>query len=310
MRSFVGLLRREWQEHKSAFIWGPGCVLIVLVLAGIMATAINPYVEADFDSSEAIEINERLSEERRDRAGMMEMLAAMVFDVAGSTDAELEDKMSGLLRGVVVPFHLVYLAIGFFALLACLYDERKDQSILFWKSLPVSDTATVMSKLIFVIWVAPLVTIAAVIMAQFLIVTVSSIFVEDGMSGRIWAASQIWWRPLELLVGYFMLGVWALPLMGWVLVVSAWANKLPVLWVIGVPWVVGLLERIIIGTEKFSEIVTGHFALLMSLPRDTQVSVFGMFTMFSETRFWLGLMVGALLIATAIVLRSRVNDAH
>ena len=113
MHSFVGLLRREWQEHKSAFTWGPGAVLIVLILAGLMATTINHNVDASFDESDKIELNERLSDERREAAGVMEMFATMAFDAAGSTDAELKAKMSTLLHGVVVPFHLVYLAIAF-----------------------------------------------------------------------------------------------------------------------------------------------------------------------------------------------------
>jgi ABC-2 type transport system permease protein len=46
--------------------------------------------------------------------------------------------------------------VGAFVALDCLYAERKDRSILFWKSLPVSDGLTVLSKFLVIVVVAPL----------------------------------------------------------------------------------------------------------------------------------------------------------
>jgi hypothetical protein len=169
---------------------------------------------------------------------------------------------------------------------------------------------TVVSKLVFVVWLAPLVTILAIIVAQFFAVSLSSIFVEEGMSGRIWGASQIWLRPFELLATYFMMGIWALPLCGWVLCVSAWANRLPVLWALGVPWSISLLERIFLGSSEFGNMILTHFKLLTSSPSSTEVVVFGRFDLLGEPRLWGGVLVGLLLVALAVYLRGRINDTQ
>ena len=91
----------------------------------------------------------------------------MTLDAAGSTDEELSSKLEALQHGIAEPFRYIFVIVAFFALIGCIYDERKDRSVLFWKSMPVSDASTVLSKIIFVLWLAPLATVAAILLAQF-----------------------------------------------------------------------------------------------------------------------------------------------
>lgn len=307
MNSFVGVLKREWLEHRAGFIWGPASVLVLILLIGLMATLVEPHVEGDIGLHDPIELREKLNGEAR-QLSFLETVATMALDVAGSTDAELKGKMAKLLGGLAQPFHLVFIIMAFFALIACLYDERKDQSVLFWKSMPVSDLQTVAGKLVFVIWLAPLLTVLAIAVAQLFAVTMTSVFVEEGMGGRIWSASQIWVRPFELLVRYLLLGVWALPLAAWVMLVSAAANRLPILWALGLPWLVFLLERIFLGSNVLGELVGGHFSLLTASPRDVDVEVFGQLAMLGTLRLWVGLVIGLVFVAGAVFFRRRNNE--
>ncbi len=324
MKQFAGLLKREWLEHGGAFTWSPGVVLLVVLLAGLVTLLANQEADVSLTIQERQQLSEytppaqaRSDTETAGTAeqngmgdvsdmGAMEILAAMVLDVAGSTDAELKQKMSLLQMGVAQLFHLVFIVIATFALLASLYDERKDASVLFWKSMPVGDVSTVMSKLVFVLWVAPVVTIVAILIAQFLGLALVSVFVEEGMGGRVWAASGFWWQPFALVVGYVQFGLWMLPFAAWVMLVSAAAPKLPALWAFGVPWVLVLLEQIFFSSEVLAEVITHQFkswSFLRGAGAATADSLnpFGM-------QLWGGMVIAALFLAGAVYFRRRNNE--
>ena len=131
MHSYVGLLKREWLEHRSAFVWGPAVVLVIVLMTGMVSMLANSHGEVELSVEDRQELSEVLDDEPSEGFGAMEMLAAMALDVAGSTDSELEQKMALLQMATAQPFHLVFIVIALFALLASLYDERKDGSVLF-----------------------------------------------------------------------------------------------------------------------------------------------------------------------------------
>jgi len=305
MLSIVGQLRREWLEHRMAFTWGPGAVLVVVLLAGLVAALANDHADVELSVTERQQLDEVIEHRSLNgEMGAMEMVTAMTLDVAGSTDAELRKKMHTLQLGLAQPFHLVFLTIAAFALLAGLYDERKDHSVLFWKSMPVSDVQTVVSKLVFVIWLAPLATIAAILLAQFFSLAMTSLYVEEGMGTRVWAASEFWLRPVELLVGYFVLGLWLLPFGAWLMLVSSRAGRLPILWALGIPWALIVLERIFSGSSELSRTLWGHLQLLAVFgPRDG--GALGALWMLGELRLWGGVGVAGLLLGATVYFRGR-----
>ncbi len=311
MSQFAGLLKREWLEHRTAFLWGPGVVLVVVLLAGLMTVLANlggevsVTIEQQHTSTDLT--NELALPEADDELGAMEILAAMTLDVAGSTDAELRRKMALLQFGVAQPFHLIFIALAVFALLASLYDERKDSSILFWKSMPVSDVSTVASKLVFVVWLAPLVSIGAIVVAQFLTLSLVAVYVEDGMAGRVWAASQFWWQPVKLLWAYLQLGIWLLPFASWIMLVSAAANKLPALWAIAIPWVLVLLERIVFGSNVIAEAINTQLQAWKLLSSSGAASEAGPAALLS-LQLWGGVVIAVVFLAGAVFLRRRNNE--
>lgn len=305
MNAFVTLLVREWREHRSAFLWSPLVVLTLVVLAGVFATSLAERFVVNYSSQERVELGEKLGRDATDVNGPQAVIAES-FDVAGSTDAELRYKLARFLNAIAELFYWVLGVVTFFALIGCLYDERKDRSVLFYKSMPVQDWRSVASKFVFIAWVAPAVTIAAVLLAQLFALAVSSMHVEEGMAGRLWAHSGMLTKPVALVAGYLLQGLWALPIYAWVMLVSVWARRGPILWCIGVPVVAATLERILFQTDLLSSAIWRHLQLA-ALPRggrgmNAQLELLG------GADFWLGVLVGLVLLAVAVWFRQRNNE--
>src|SRR6266478_6442377 len=64
--------------------------------------------------------------------------------------------------------------VGVFYCLDALHGERRDRSILFWKSLPVSDLTTVLSKATIPLVVLPAISFAIVVCVQVIMLLMSS----------------------------------------------------------------------------------------------------------------------------------------
>ena len=313
MREFFALLKREWLEHRTVFVWGPVVVLGLMVLAVLMALLIQDDVNIQIGSGNGPQAIEDVGEGRE--VSGLEALTSLSLDVTGSSDTELAAKLNRLLFALVQPFHLLFLIFVFFALIAALFDERKDHSVLFWKSMPVSDLHSVASKFAFVAWGAPICTIAAIFAAQVFAVIVISTLVEEGMGSRIWGASEIILRPVDLVLAYAIHSLWAVPFYGWLLLISAWVSRGPILWAIGVPVLVVILERIVLGSSQIAAAISNHFSNLqlthgpLIYADGVRMPVmFDRFSGFGELNFWLGIAVGAAFVAAAVYLRRYRNE--
>jgi ABC-2 type transport system permease protein len=114
-----------------------------------------------------------------------------------------------------------------------LYGERRDRSILFWKSTPVSDTTTVLAKMTVAVLVLPLFTIVAAIAVHVVMLLLSTcvLALTGGGIGAWWAHMPVtsMWKELciHMLAGH---GLWYAPIYAWLLLVSAWAKRVPLLW--------------------------------------------------------------------------------
>jgi len=142
------------------------------------------------------------------------------------------------------------------------YGERRDRSILFWKSLPVSDLTTVLSKASVPILVIPLVAFAVTVATQLIMLLASSaVLAGSGMSpGTLWAHVPFFKTALTNfghLVVYH--GIWYAPFYGWLLMVSAWANRAPFLWATLPPIAIGVVERVAFNTSHFAAMVRYRF---------------------------------------------------
>jgi len=140
----------------------------------------------------------------------------------------------------------VLAGVSFFYCLGALYDERRDRSILFWKSLPVSDAMTVLSKAATALVLAPAITVALITVSSLLLLLVAcGVLAAMGVNiiPQVVSSSRLYLAPLSLLAVLPVYAVWALPTAGWLLLVSSWARSKPFLWAVIAPLVALLVVK-------------------------------------------------------------------
>jgi ABC-2 type transport system permease protein len=203
--------------------------------------------------------------------------------------------------------------VGVFYCLDALHGERRDRSILFWKSLPVSDLTTVLSKASIPLVVLPLLTFAITVATQFIMLLLSSaVLLGSGLSvATLWTQLSLFQMSLMLL--YHLVTVHALshaPIYGWLLLVSGWARRAAILWALLPLLVIGVVEKIAFNTSYFGAML-GNRLSGGSEGADFTASSVAMdpLTHLAPGRFltspglWLGLAVAAAFLAAAVRLR-------
>jgi ABC-2 type transport system permease protein len=203
--------------------------------------------------------------------------------------------------------------VGIFYSLDALYGERRDRSILFWKSLPVSDLTTVLSKFAIPVVILPLLTFAIAVVTQFIMMLLSSAVPMGSGLGAGTLGSRMSFVHMSLMVLYHMLtvhGLWYAPIYGWLLLVSAWAPRAPFLWAFLPPFVIWGLERIAFGTSHFLAML--QYRLTGPEPSTTtarsgnlmeMISALTPAQFFSTPGLWIGLAIAAAFLAAAVRLR-------
>lgn len=156
----------------------------------------------------------------------------------------------------------VALLVAVFYCLDALYGERRDRSVLFWKSLPVSDLATVLSKAAVPILVLPLVTFAVTVATQLvMLLAESAVLAGSGMSARTpWVNVpflEVSAINLVHVVGFH--GLWYAPLYAWLLLASAWAKRAPFLWATLPLVAIGVVEKLAFNTSWFAALLRPRF---------------------------------------------------
>ena len=202
--------------------------------------------------------------------------------------------------------------LGIFYALDALYGERRDRSILFWKSLPVSDLTTVLSKLIIPIAILPLLSFVITIATQWIMLVLSGlVLLGTGVSmATLWRHSSFMHFSWMLL--YHMVtvhGLWYAPIYGWLLLVSAWAPRAPFLWAFFPPFVIWGMEKLAFNTSYFLAMLENR----LTGPRpsiapasDTMMDAMAAMTFghfFSRPGLWIGLAIATIFLAGAIRLR-------
>jgi ABC-2 type transport system permease protein len=203
--------------------------------------------------------------------------------------------------------------VAVFYCLEALHGERRDRSILFWKSLPVSDTTTVLAKATIPILILPLITFATVLVTQSIMLLLSSaVMLFRGQNvADLWSHLPLWQMSLMLLFHMVAIhGLWYAPFYGWLLLVSAWARRAPFLWAVLPPVVVGVVEKIAFNTAHFAALLGFRFgAGSDDIPFTVGPMSMGVLTASDVGRFfgnpslWTGLALTAVFLAAAVRLR-------
>ena len=204
------------------------------------------------------------------------------------------------------------LIVAIFYCLDALYGERRDRSILFWKSLPVSDATTVLSKAIIPVVILPLITFATTIALQLIMLLLSSVVLLGSGLSIATVGPHLGFLTMTLGLLHHLVAMHGLgyaPLYGWLLLVSAWARRAPFLWATLPLLAIGIVEKIAFNTAHFAAMLqyfvgggddrgsraTGMTAILM--PHHTV----GQFLTSAE--LWIGLAITAIFLFAAVRLR-------
>jgi ABC-2 type transport system permease protein len=202
--------------------------------------------------------------------------------------------------------------VAVFYCLDALHGERRDRSILFWKSLPVSDLTTVLSKAAIPLALLPLLTFVITVLTQLIMALMSSaVLLGSGLSvATLWtqlSLPQTWMGLLYHLVTVHSL--WYAPIFGWLLLVSAWARRMAILWA-GLPVLaIALVEKIAFNTTHFVAMLgnrMGGGAEAVTMPGSSPLDPMTHLTpghFLTSPGLWIGLAMTAAFLAGAVRLR-------
>lgn len=220
---FKILLKREFWENRGGFLWAPiiaGGVALFFALLGVIGGSVG-YQRSGHGGVFRIDDVEMKGD----------ALAAHLREVAAASGDVV------FMVGIGLALAIMMFVIFFYAL-GSLYDERRDRSILFWKSMPVSDHMTVLSKLSWALLLAPALSVGlGLLIGAALLLLVTLGLALNGLPGASAALLDshpfhIVFNVLSALPVYI---AWALPTIGWLMLCSAWARRLPFLWAVLLP---------------------------------------------------------------------------
>ena len=206
---------------------------------------------------------------------------------------------------------LVVTLVSLFYSLGALYNERRDRSILFWKSLPISDRTTVLSKITIPLVVMPGFALALILVLHLAMLLINTVSLSS--QGQpimpLWGdiASPGHWLTLAYLLG--AMALWHAPLYAWLLLVSAWARRTPFLWAFLPPLGLCLLEKIVFDTghliAALGDRVTGGYAAAFGPGADPRSGSSALSSpdvgrYLATPGLWIGLLVAAGFLALAV----------
>ena len=299
IRVLKAMIVREIQEHKVAFVYAPFLVSIILcfVIASVYFGGTN--IQTDQFNFSTEYYDEEI------RQAMQSVSSVSRIDIVRT--------------GLLVLGFPILLTVGFGLLaysLSTFADERKDRSLIFWRSLPVSDLTTVLSKVFIVTLIVTLMVIPYIILLQLVAMTSASIFfaTNDIVSfGWLWGSYIItdWFR---IIFSLWAQALWSLPLFLWLMLAGTYAAR-PIAGAIVPPVILIVLEGVIFKTNlvlEFIENRIGFWSRSDSFPKEYQeirvVDISDILLLFSTQAFWIGILASVILVAGIVYVRSSNSD--
>lgn len=300
---YFALIRREFWEHRS--IWVTPVAIASIVILGTLTTLV---FAGDF-------------------AKELDLAIFGAQNIAG--DVERKAVLTGFFVMSSPLFLLGLVILIVFYTLDSLYAERKDKSILFWRSLPVTDAETVVSKLLTALILVPAITMAAIFATHLVNLIMTSIWVsmKGGDAGvLIWGSVSLLDNWLAAIIVIYSACIWMSPFFGWFLFVSGFTKRAPLLMAFLPLILIPMVEGIFMHSAHFAEAVWGRLA---KIPLFSGVDIETMFeqdrahlteemiSLLSAIDFskfvtsidtWIGIIVCGLLTTAAIYVRRYRDD--
>jgi ABC-2 type transport system permease protein len=306
IESQIALIRRELWEHRAIYV-----TPLVIALIVCLMSVTGQVTVSGFDH-------------------------AVDIGILGATNLGTNERAAAitvLMISLSSTFVFAMWILATFYSLDALYAERKDRSILFWRSIPLTDFETVLSKLLTALVVIPLITFAVIVGTHLIVLLTTSVWL--GARGAnpwylIWAAAPFFDNWTATLVFLLALSLWLSPFVGWFLFVSAFTKRSPLLTASLPIAILPLLEKIVFKTSVFAEaffvrsvkmpLFSGldNLDLLFQEGKDFRMageaslsllSLLDLGRFFSSAGLWSGLVVCGLFATAAIYVRRYRDDS-
>ncbi|MDA0788406.1 MAG: hypothetical protein O2780_03000 [Proteobacteria bacterium] len=305
MNRFPILIRREFWEHRAAFVTMP-LVMIVLVVSVLGLGYL--VLDAGMIKVEVENDGNRL---QIDGSGGAVIVTSSLMELETMSPDERRHHITRVFWFASGQFYIVLCFVTFFYLLDTLYEDRKDRSVLFWKSMPVSDAQTVTAKLLTAAFALPLVYVGAAIVVQLLLLLMA-VAIAAGHDVPVWetllvpsmALPAVWFSMLVYVV---YMALWALPYYGWLLLVSAAARSVPFIWAVGVPVVLIILDGVLVADTDVAIWMADHMVPMASIST-ASATLSGVMGRLFSVDFAVATLLGGLFIYGAIRCRGTSDE--
>jgi ABC-2 type transport system permease protein len=281
-RPFYWSVRRELWEHRSVYI-APAIAAGVVLFGFALSVVHLPHLIAMIQS---------------EHPGHVGQLAQGYNAIAGA-------------------IMITSLIVAVTYCLGALHNERRDRSLLFWKSLPVSDLTAVLAKMSIPMVAVPVVAVVVTLATQLVVLVVASmVLASNGLSPSLIANPEALGHIfLSLFYGAIVMSLWYAPIYGWLLLVSSWARRVPFLWAILPPLAIAVIEGIAFHTHAMMNLIAtrlgGGFAAAFSMSSNgSEAADYGLphleaAQFFTSPDLWVGLLFAAGFVAAAVWMRRR-----
>ena len=241
--SFKWLLKREYWENRGGFLWAPIIAGGIISFLYLVLAVIGSIAGKDAMHGDSFQID----------GGAQKINSALGAYGDGV-----------LLAGVMLACIVLAFVVFFYAL-GSLYDDRRDRSIMFWKSLPVSDTQMVLSKAAWALLLAPLVAVGVGVVIGLVLWVISALTLSvNGVSAGTAVFTHS--HPMRMIGGVLaslpVYILWALPTVGWLMLCSAWALSKPFLWAVLLPVLAAVMISMV---DILPQLVIRHDAVWYTL---------------------------------------------
>jgi ABC-2 type transport system permease protein len=236
---FAWLLKREFWEYRGGFFMAPLITTLVMLAIVVLVLLI-----AEFSA-------------HRHGIQLGGLNLDQIIQHVGESDyTKVHSAIDIGLMGISTPIGIVFCFVVFFYLVGALYSDRADRSVLFWKSLPLSDLETVLAKVVMAALIAPVLAVAAIIVLHLgflILLSIYSLFrVGVHALPLLWSPTHLVTLWLKLLISIPVNALWALPTIGWLLLCSSYVRSKPFLWAVLMPVLTGVIISIVNVLQNFS----------------------------------------------------------
>ena len=320
-------VRRELWENRAIFV-APVVVAAVMLLgfavsmfSGAQGHTVHRTVTDQVASSVSHNVEHNAATPAPGVSTTTSITTTSPEGVKVVTDADISPAQKAFLQQLPYAFAAAAMVVTLFLVavfycLGALHNERRDRSILFWKSLPVPDITTVASKALVPLVIMPPIAFAAALATQ-LIMAVMHL---AALAAHAKSSEVVWSLPLThlslvLAYGLVAMAFWWAPLYAWLLLVGGWARRAPFLWAVLPPLLLALAETIAFHTKHVSDLIgdrlTGGFGAAFVVPSKATFKALsntpnGWLPVPDPAKFvstpglWIGLVVAGALLAAAV----------